>query len=138
VAILPENSAVSPARPGVLVTDTIDIGPYTLDPITGLPVGTDEFLLYWYVYEFTTTQDVHSSFGATSGQNDPAIRSLVETDQEPADLQVFISINDGTTFVEVQRLVPISFCNKGRLIRIAFKNNSTSQKFYLASYAILF
>lgn|GEM_PF-1844722 len=135
-AMLEANGVTSPTRPGLLITDTIDISPFTLDPF-GIPVGTDEFVVYWYIYECETTEDIHSDFGAQAGVNNPAFRNVIETDQEPADLQVYISINDGTTWVEVQRLLPVAFCNKGKLIRLAFRNNGTT-KVYLAAYAILF
>lgn len=137
-AILAANESVVPARPGVLVTDTIDIGPLTLDPLSGLPVGADDFAVYWYLYDYNTTHDIRSDLGVHAGQNLPALRNLIEIDQEPNDLQVFLSINDGATFTEVQRLVPVAFCEKGQLLRIAFKNNDPTRKIYLAGYAILF
>jgi hypothetical protein len=137
-AVLAANEAVETARPGVLISDTIDIAPLTIDPDTGLAVGADEFVVYWYLYEFETTEDVRSDFGAQTGKNDPALRRIIETDQEPADLQVFLSINDGATYHEVQRLVPIAFCDPGTLIRIAFKNNNPTAKVYVAAYALLF
>ncbi len=136
-AILAANDSVSPVHPGILVTDTIDIGPLTLDPL-GVPVGADEFAVYWYVYEFNTTEDIHSDFGTLAGTNDPALRNILEIDQEPADFEVHLSINDGVTFTQVQRLVPISFCDKGTLLRIAFKNLNPTNKVYVAAYAILF
>jgi len=137
-AVLPANTSVTPTRPGVLVTDTIDIGPLTVDPISGLVVGADEFVVYWYLYEFETTEDIRSDFGAQAGTNAPALRRLIETDQEPADLQVFLSINDGATYTEVQRLVPIAFCEPGTLLRIAFKNNNPTGKKYVAAYSVMF
>lgn len=130
-ALLAENATVSPARPGMLITDTIDVG-----PLTG-GVGADEFVVYWYIYDSSTTHDVRADFGAQAGRNDPALRNVIETDQEPADLQAYISLNDGATWVEVNRLVPVGFCDKGELVRLAFRNNSTS-KIYLAAYAVIF
>jgi len=137
-AVLAANEGVVPTRPGVLITDTIDIAPLTIDPITLLAVGADEFVVYWYLYEFETTDDIRSDYGAQAGKNEPALRRIVETDQEPSDLQVFLSINDGATYFEVQRLVPIAFCEPGTLLRIAFKNNNPDGKKYIAAYAILF
>lgn len=132
-ALLEANDSLIPNRPGILVTDTIDIG-----PLTGF-LGSDEFCVYWYLYDFDTTQDVHANdLGAVAGENTPALRNILEVDQEPTDLQVFLSINDGATYTEVQRLVPIAFCNPGLLCRIAFKNNNASAKKYIAGYALLF
>jgi len=134
VAVLPQNDApgVGLERPGVLVTDTIDVG-----PLTG-GVGAMEFAVYWYLYEFDTTADVRSEFGATAGLNTPALRQVVELDQEPSDFEVFISVNDGGNFFPVDRLIPIAFCNPALLIRLAFKNTNSLRKRYIAHYGILF
>jgi hypothetical protein len=134
VAVLESNDTLGFGfeKPGVLITDTIDIG-----PLTG-GLGADEFVVYWYIYDFDTTVDVRTSFGAFAGQNNPAIRNMLEVDQEPSDLEVFISINDGITFFPVERLIPIAFCNPGLLIRIAFKNTDPTKKKYLAGYALMF
>lgn len=134
VAVLPQNDApgFGLERPGVLVTDTIDVG-----PLTG-GVGAMEFAVYWYIYEFQTTDDVRSEFGATAGLNLPALRQVAELPQEPSDFEVFISINDGANFFPVQRLIPIAFCNPGLLIRLAFKNTNSLNKRYIAHYGLLF
>lgn len=134
VAVLEQNDApgVGLERPGVLVTDTIDVG-----PLTG-GVGATEFVVYWYVYEFSTTDDVNTSFGFFAGQNTPAIRQAIEIDQEPGDFEVFISVNDGANFFPVERLVPIAFCNPATLIRLAFKNTNSLSKRYIAHYGLLF
>lgn len=134
VAVLAQNDAAGPGleRPGVLVTDTIDVG-----PLTG-GIGATEFAVYWYIYEFDTTTDVRSSFGSFAGQNTPALRQVLELDQEPLDFEVFLSINDGANFFPVDRLTPISFCNPGQLIRLAFKNTNSLTKRYVAHYGLLF
>lgn len=134
VAVLAQNDTAGPGleRPGVLVTDTIDVG-----PLTG-GVGATEFVVYWYVFRFSTTDDVNTSFGTFAGQNTPAIRQALEVDQEPSDLEVFISVNDGANFFPVERLVPISFCNPATLIRVAFKNTNPDFKYYVAHYALMF
>ena len=134
MAVLPQNDApgIGLERPGVLVTDTIDVG-----PLTG-GIGATEFVVYWYIYEFDTTEDVSSDFGATAGVNTPALRQVSELDQEPGDFEVFISINDGANFFPVDRLVPIAFCNPGLLVRLAFKNTNSLRKRYIAHYAVLF
>lgn len=134
VALLEQNDTpgLGAEKPGVLVTDTIDIGPLTGNQ------GASDFAVYWYIYDFETSTDVRSSFGFFAGENDPAIRSVLEVDQEPSDLEVFISINDGANFIPVERLIPISFCDPGLLIRLAFKNTDSTKKKYLAAYALLF
>jgi len=134
VAVLAQNDApgVGLERPGVLVTDTIDVG-----AITG-GVGAMEFLVYWYIYEFDTTVDVRSSFGFYAGQNTPAIRNALEIDQEPSDFEVFISVNDGANFFPAERLVPVAFCAPATLVRLAFKNTNALNKRYIAHYGLIF
>jgi hypothetical protein len=134
VALLSQHATggIGSETPGVIVTDTIDIGPLTANQ------GADEFVVYWYIYDFETTVDARSEFGVYSGQNIPAIRQVLEVDQEPGDFEVFISVNDGANFLPVNRLIPIAFCEPGLLIRLAFKNTSSTKKKYLAAYAVMF
>lgn len=131
VAILEQNNTVAPPKPGVLVTDTID-----LSVLTG-GAGAADFAVYWYVYEFDTTVDVRSTVGTFANQNNPSIRQLIETDQEASDFEVFISVNGGANFFPVERLVPISFCSPTNAVKLAFKNTGSVKK-YLATYAVLF
>jgi len=130
-AMLPVNDHTTPPKPGLLVTDTIDISAVT----AGL--GADNFLVYWRIYKFDTLDDIRSNFGATAGQNEPSIRRLQETDQEPALMTVALSNNDGGSWTVVRRFEAVCFCNKGTLIRLAFFNTYPF-KIYLASYALLF
>lgn len=135
VAIYPQNDKVAPTRPGMLITDTIDI---SLPPPDGASVaGAVEFMVWWKIFKFQTSQDVSSDLGATAGLNDPAIRSILEVDQELSGFQVSISVNDGGTYYPVGRLEPIVFCEAASQIRIAFQN-LTTEKIYLAGYALLF
>jgi len=130
-AILPLNDRVVPNRPGMLVTDTIDIG-----PLTG-GAGADEVLVWWYLFEFDTTHDVMSDFGATSGDNDPAYKNVSETDQE-TNIDVYVSNDDGVTWVgPIGRLEPTDLFVFDTSVRVAFVNSSTT-KLYLAAYAVLF
>lgn len=130
VAVLSQNSTTSPVRPGLLITNTIDIS-------ADRPVGTTDFMVYWKIHEYTVTPDVMAYDGPSTGQNEAAIKGLVEVEQSPPDLDVFISTNDGGGYSLVGRLLPISVCDAGTLIRIAFVNRSPTKR-YLASYAILY
>lgn len=134
VALLPSNDSLGPGneRPGVIVTQTIDIGPYTADE------GADEFMVYWYVFDIDVSVDAASNFGFYAGQNTPSLRRLEEIPQEPSDLEVFISINNGFNFFKVDRLIPLAFCHPGKEIKIAFKHTGTAAKRYVAAYALLF
>jgi hypothetical protein len=124
-AILPANVTTTPDRPGVLVTKEIDLSTY-------MPDGADNFLVYWKLYGFTTTHDV--AHGTT---NDPSIRTITESDQEPDDFKVYLSTDNGVTWCEAGLLEPVGFCDKSKKIRLAFVNRGTS-KVFLATYAVLF
>ena len=131
VALLGENPYTGgPNKPGCLVTDTIDIS-------TILPPGADEFLVWWKFYEFSTTEDVESDFGGTIGQNDPAYKNIVETDQEPSGLTVYITNDDGATWYVVDRDTPVDVFVLDTRVRLAFVSTEPD-RLYLAGYAILF
>lgn len=130
VALLPENTTTTPSRPGVLITDTIDIS-------GDIPAGTTEFLVYWKIHEYAVTPDVMDYDGPSSGTNEPAIKGLYEVDQSPTDLEVYLSANDGGGYSPVRRLIPCAVCDPGTQIRLAFVNKSPTKR-YLASYALLY
>ena len=100
--ILPQNNGALVPRPGCLVTSTI----------TSIP-GADEAMLWWSVASFSTTEDVNHGTGATANVNVPAYRTMIETDQEPAGLSVYLSNDNGTTWVEATRLIPTDLSATG-------------------------
>lgn len=126
VAVLPENPYTTPPRPGVLITDTIDVGPSTGG------AGANNFVVYWKVYATNVTHDV-MDYG--TGGNSPAIKNLVEIPQD--SIEVFLSVNDGAGYTPVTRLSPCVTCDPGTLIRLAFVNHHP-YKVYLTAYAVLF
>jgi len=131
-ALLPVNNHVAPPRLGMLVTNTIDIGPATGG------AGADEVMVWWHSYQFDTTHDVVSDFGATSGQNGPAFKEISERDQE-ASISVFVSNDDGVTWHgPIGRMEPTDLFVFDTSVRVAFVHTSTSGKLYLGAYAILF
>lgn len=132
VGVLARNTRVSPSKPGCLITDTIDISAET----GGL--GADEFMVWWKIYELDTSEDVTSSYGATSGEDTPALRSITEIDQEPSGFTVYLSNDDGATYTQVSRLAPTDFGVYGTDLRLAFRNTSNTARRYVASYAIMF
>lgn len=131
VGVLGQNNKVGPARPGLLISDTIDIGPLTA------AVGADEFMITWTLYDFDTSEDVTSSFGATAGLNDAAVRSIAEADPSPSGFEVWLSHDDGANYILMDRLTPTDFTTFGSLLRIAFRNTG-SVKRRIACYSILF
>lgn len=131
VAVLAQNSKVAPARPGVLISDTIDITLMTLG------AGADEFLVNWTLMDLSNTDDVSSDYGMTLGLNTPAERLLAETSPTPSGFTVYLSHDDGATYSAVTRLTPKDMGSMGTLIRIAFVNTGSTTR-YLSNYSILF
>lgn len=135
-ALMPQNNGVTPARPGLIITEEIDIGPFTLD-CDGNQVGADEFAVYWKLYAFDVTEDINASAGALAGQNTPALRRIYETAQEPTGFSVYLSTDGGANWCPVGLLENVAFCDKSKRIKLAFLNESAS-KVFLACYAVLF
>jgi len=133
-ALLAQNNAVrapEAARPGLIISDEIDIDAYTGG------VGADEFMLYWKLYGFDVQDDINSEYGALAGENRPAIRRVFEVDQEPDGFSAYITPDNGGHWCEVNLLEPIAFCNKTTAFRVAFMNTS-DDKTYIANFAVLF
>lgn len=130
-ALLAQNDTGTNARPGLIVTDEIDISPYTGG------VGADEFMIYWKLLDFSVSEDVRSDYGTTSGQNTPAFRQVYETDQEPSGFSVYITPDNGDHWCEVGLLEPVAFCAKTTGFRVAFRNEN-DYKIFLAHFAVLF
>ena len=126
VALLPENTYVTPHRPGLIVTANNDIAPYTGGG------GRSDFVVYWKVYRMETTEDV---MDYSTGDNVPASRNLIEIDQDA--ILAYISANNGTDYVPVTRLSPATTSAPGTDVRIAFVNHNP-YKVYLAAYSVMF
>jgi hypothetical protein len=95
-------------------------------------------MVWWYIWQFNTTHDVASDYGATLGQNDPAYRNIIEGDQEPAGFDVYISPDNGANWTgPVGRLEPTDLITFNTQVRLAFVNVGSS-KIYLAAFAFLF
>jgi hypothetical protein len=135
-AILAANGTMTPERPGFIITEAIDIGPYTLD-CDDEEVGTDEFMVYWKLYDFDVTHDVAAEAGLLAGTNTPALRYLREVEGVPDDFSVWLTTDEGANWCQVHLLEPIAFCEKTTSVRLAFRNDS-SDKIFIASYALLF
>lgn len=131
--ILPQNGyAAGPPKPGCLVTDVVDIG-----PMTG-GAGADEFLVWWYMWRFDTTDDVASDYGATAGDNEPAYRNIIEMDQEPTGWNVYISHDNGANWTgPIGLLEPTDLITFDTQVRLAFLNRTQARR-YLAAYAFMF
>jgi len=131
VAVLPRNLNRTPGTYGGLVTELLDTTPFTG------PSGTDEVLVWWKLAEVNTQEDVLNGFNATVGINQPALRELVETTQEPAGFLVYASADDGVTWHECRLTEPTDLVTAGTDLRIAFVNN-TEIKYHLLGFIVLF
>lgn len=126
VKLLAANTSVVPVRPGVLITDTIDVS-------ADVPAGVTNFSVYWKLLGISSGDDV-MNYGTS--ENEPVIRSVTEVSQNPSGFEVYASANDGAGYTRVSRLVPVS-CVAGTLLRVAFVNKGTSPVCLIA-YAVLY
>lgn len=124
VAVLPANTKTTPERPGILITNTLDISTES--------TGSRNFRVWWKLYGFETSEDVGSS-----AENTAAIRSIIEEPPEPSGFEVWISSNNGASWVRAGYLDIVDTCVEGTDIRIAFVNRSTTKR-YIAAFAVLF
>lgn len=125
--ILPQNDATTPVRPGCIVTTTVDLSSAPIN----LPTGARDFMLWWKLYDLQTTPDVLHT------ENTPAIRHVLEVDQEPPELEAYISNDDGTTWHQVGRLQPFDIGTENTDLRVAFVNTG-DEPIYLSAYSVLF
>lgn len=138
VGIAPNSVAILAANPhkantnfGCLITDTEDLTPYT-----GAG-GTDEVFVWWKIASASTSEDTLNGYGPTSNQNIPALRSLLEIPQEPANFYCYASVDDGVTWHEARYMEPTDLIAAGTDLRIAFVNQR-DEDVYLLGFAVLF
>jgi len=132
-AALAANDAMNPVRPGSILTIPISIAVATSG------VGSDNFLVWWKIYEYETTQDIRSSYGKHANTNSPAIRSIKEVNQEPNDFKVYFTSDDHCdSWISVRRRVPFGLCEKTNAFRLLFINDNVTTKRYIATYGVLF
>lgn len=127
VKVLPVNTGVTPNRPGLLVTDTIDVS-------ADVPAGVDSFMVYWKILGFSLNNE---TLNYSIGDNVPGLKTLTEVEQSPTDLEVYASTNDGAGYTRVSRMGRCATCSTGTNLRLAFVNKGSSP-IYLAAYAVLY
>lgn len=120
-SILPANANRTTPTYGLLITDTIDLTPYT-----GVG-GSDEVMVWWKIGQLDTSTDVVAGYNSTLGLNTPALRELTEIDQEPVGLLVYASVDDGVTWYEVTRMDPTNLVVAGTDLRLAFVNEGSTE-----------
>lgn len=129
--VLPQNNYVDPARPGLLITNTLDITPMVDE------CGADEFMVWWMITTIDDTHDVMTDYGFQAGTNTPTLQIFNFIEQEPDGLEVLLSVNDGASYFKVDRLEPIAFCDPATKLRLAFLNRG-DQKYRILGWAIMF
>lgn len=130
VAILPKNTAKAAPNYGHLVTVLNDIS-------VASPTGTDDVMMWWFITEMGTTEDILHGFGASLGLDTPALRKMYETDQEFANFYCYVSNDNGVTWYLANYLTPTDLTVAGTNIRVAFISTSLS-KVYLLGWALLY
>ena len=81
--------------------------------------------------------DRFGDIGVHAGKNEPALRLIEETDDEPAGFSAYISTDGGANWCRASLLEPMAFCDKTTKVIVAFRNDTTS-KLFLASFALMF
>lgn len=128
-AILPQNNAATPARPGLLLSDVIDIS-------GDVPGGVTRVAPFWHTLDFSVSADVQAHYGALAGNNTPAIKSVYEA--TPTALEVYASADGGASWKAVSRSgASVSFCDPTTSLRLAFVNRGATP-IYLNTFALLF
>ncbi len=127
VKILAQNNAVVPARPGVLITDTIDVS-------ADVPAGVTDVMVHWCIASTSITNDV---MNYNTGENTPSLKTMVEVTQNPATLEAYISTDDGASYDRLYLDTPFTAAVAGTLLRVAFVNLG-SAPVTLVSYALLY
>jgi hypothetical protein len=123
--VLKNNTSVN-GRVGFIATTEIDISAQTNG------VGAQTFLLYWRGVERTF------GFDSTTTPNPNSVNAPATLTYNDADLlRVYISNNNGVSYVEANNLTPVSFPQNTSSIRLAFVNEG-SKDVTLLSYAIMY
>lgn len=134
-ALLPVNTKATPNKPGLIVTNNIRVADYITDCDSN-PIGAKHFMIGWSFFKANVSHDVNTEYGALANQNTPAYKYLLEMDQTPSDVSVYMSVNN-SDWQQVYNLSPISFCDNITEFKLAFSNLS-ADKIYLNNFFVLF
>ena len=108
--------------PGIIYTNNITI------PGT----GSDKFMVYWRFATLSYTDDTSPVVGQA---NQPTQLQYDLT--EPTNAEVHISVDNGVTYTQVDKLKSISYPSLETLVKLKFVNNS-SNKLHLLAFAIIY
>jgi len=110
-------------QPGQLVIGPIDLA--TPQPgFPGIPLGTDEVMLWWKTVTFQTSDDVTTPSGdwTPANTNTPVQRTMREGPHTPNGFRAYVTNDNGGTWYEAFYLEPIDLTNNGTQFRICFVN----------------
>lgn len=127
VKLFAQNTTVVPARPGLVITDTIDIS-------ADVPSGVTDVMLHWCLASHLLSADVMSY---VSGTNTPAMKSAEEVTQDPTSFEAYVSMDDGASYQLLRRMVPFTSMVAGTHLRLAFVNRGNTP-ITLVSYALMY
>ena len=137
---IPElNTRGTASEPGQLVIGPIDLA-VPQPGFPGIPLGTDEVMLWWKVASFHTTHDVTTPSGGWTAPNTntPAYKTLQEPlNHTPNGFRAYVSNDNGTSWYEAYYLEPIDLINNGTQFRVCFVNEG-DDPVHLLGFCALF
>lgn len=128
------NSAVSPPRPGLVVTKPIDLRS-NLPVCRGKVVYPARVRAYWQLQRLETTLDASSDVGAMRGEV-VGQKVMTELSHHPDGFAAYFSV-DGKSFCKVGLLDPIQPCDRLDRVVLAFRNDSPL-RLHLVHYGLFF
>jgi hypothetical protein len=133
------NTRSTTNQPGQLVLGPIDLAnPQPGFP--GIPLGTDEVMLWWKVAEFSTTADVTTPAGGwtPANTNTPSLKQIRELPSHtPSGFRAYVTNDNGTTWYEAFYLEPIDLVNNGTQFKVCFVNEG-DDPVHLLGFCALF
>ena len=133
------NTRGPTSEPGQLVIGSIDLS-VPQPGFPGIPLGTDEVMLWWKVASFHTTADVTTPSGGWTAlnTNTPSYKLLQEPlAHTPSGFRAYVSNDDGVTWYEAHYLEPIDLINNGTQFRVCFVNEG-DDPVHLLGFCALF
>ena len=105
----------------------------------GIPLGTDEVMLWWKTATFNTSDDVTTPSGGWTSvnTNTPSLRTMHEGNHTPNGFKAFVSNDNGATWYEAFYLEPLDLVNNGTELRIMFVNEG-DDPVHLLGFCALF
>ena len=133
------NNRGGTTEQGQLVIGPIDLA-VPQPGFPGIPLGTDEVMMWWKFVNFQTTADVTTPAGGwtSANTNTPAQKKLGELSSDtPSGVQVYVSNDAGVTWFNVNYLEPCDLINNGTKFYVAFTNKG-DDPVHLLGFCALF